>query len=101
MTGNFAAKDGLAEQLLGLQAQGRVKELVQCVKDWQLTHGSLLKFVPGDENDAYTSGVKASAVPVSLAPSPWPRRLFDDAARMQEHFNELYARLASDEAALE
>lgn len=84
----------------------KVRELVEQVKDYQITHGSLIKLVQAelhseDEDEATlessTRGGRARTVPMSLIPSSWPRRLFQEAVRLQQDFNELYLRLAADE----
>jgi glutathione synthase len=98
---NLRSKDGLAAQLLGVEAEWKIKELVQSVKDWQITHGSLLKVVSADEEKAVSTGARARGVPVSLVPTPWPRRLYEEAVGLQKDFNELYARLATNDAMLE
>ncbi|KIW01414.1 glutathione synthetase [Verruconis gallopava] len=101
MNANLVSKDRLGDKILGLENGARVEEIVRRVQDWQIIHGSLLKVVPADEDEASSAGAKAHAVPVSLVPSPWSRRCFDRAVALQDGFNELYARLASNEKGLE
>jgi hypothetical protein len=103
MKDNPQAEDGLGGEILDVESDGQsVKELVQAVKDWQITHGSLLKVVAGDKEDTAASiGANARGVPVSLMPTPWPRRLYEEAVSLQRDFNELYVRLAVNETMLE
>jgi glutathione synthase len=71
--------------------------LLQAVKDYQLIHGSLLKLVASEEEHS----VLARPVGVSIFPTQFPTRHFFRALELQQIFNELYARVASDEAWLE
>lgn len=64
------------------------------IRDYQITHGSLLKLVRDDEYD----GATARTVGVSALPTPLPRSAFDRAISLQSHFNELYVRAACDES---
>jgi glutathione synthase len=72
------------------------------VKDWTAEHGLLVrpsaKQVTADTNP---NNVLATNAPVSLFPSPFPRKLFEQAQSLQTVYNELYAAIASDEAFLE
>ncbi|KAK4621901.1 hypothetical protein CLAFUR4_07525 [Fulvia fulva] len=63
------------------------------VKDYQITHGSLLKMV-GYETE---STVTARPVNVSLIPTPLPSKGFQTAKDLQSIFNELYVKVANDE----
>jgi glutathione synthase len=71
----------------------QLDELIFNVKDWQLTHGSLLKIVDSDEE----SSVLAHSIGVSLFPTLFPRTLFDEALALQRIYNKLYAAVAEDE----
>ncbi|KAF2433426.1 glutathione synthase [Tothia fuscella] len=68
--------------------------LIEDTKDYQITHGSLLKVVNTntEENVALTR-----AIPVSLSPTRFSRHLFEEAKGLQKIFNRLYMRVASDE----
>lgn len=61
------------------------------VKDYQLTHGMLLKY------GADANSVSGVPVGVSLFPSPFPREKFDEARRLQVVFNRLYVAVSEDE----
>ncbi|KAF2458765.1 hypothetical protein BDY21DRAFT_257094, partial [Lineolata rhizophorae] len=84
--------------------------LVADIKDYQLTHGSLLKIVnpppaflsEEDEEDedeqeiASIGAVLSEPIGVSIFPTLFPRHLFEQALELQQSFNELYARVAAD-----
>lgn len=70
----------------------RVAHQVEEVQDYQLTHSNLLKAVhlrDGLVAPAWGTGV-------SLVPTPFPRRCFDEAWHLQPWMNELYIRAAAD-----
>lgn len=71
----------------------QLEDLLVNIKDYQLTHGSLLKLVKTDEEHT----VLSRPVGVSLFPSQFPRSLFNQALHIQRIFNELYVRVAEDE----
>ena len=66
--------------------------LVTEIKDYQLTNGSLLKLIEY-ENE---SSVPARPVSVSILPTPFTRKRYEEALELQHVFNELYMRVASD-----
>ncbi len=61
------------------------------VKDYQLTHGMLLKY----GSDA--NSVHGVPVGVSLFPGLFPRELFEEARALQTVYNRLYAAVSQDE----
>lgn len=67
--------------------------LVSEVKDYQITHGSLLKIVEY-ETDSF---VPARPVGTTLLPTPFPRAGYDEAVELQQAYCELYMRIASDD----
>lgn len=71
--------------------QQQLANLVFNIKDWQITHGMLLKYGPDVEN------VNAIPVGVSLLPSSFPERLFEEAQQLQPIYNRLYAAISEDE----
>jgi glutathione synthase len=79
-----------------LLSEKQLESLVENVHDYQLTHGSLLKIVNAELADLAFS----RPVPASLFPSRFPKKAFEDAVHIQGTFNELYARLATDEGYL-
>jgi glutathione synthetase len=78
-------------------AEQQLEALVENIKDYQIFHGSLLKVVRTKEKSA----LLARGIPVSLFPSKFPRNLFYEAIRLQRVFNDLYVKIANDEAFLE
>jgi len=70
-----------------------VEHLVSHIKDYQLTHGSLLKLVAFEE----PTTVSARPVMVSALPTSFPRQLFNEAVDLQRSMCELYMRAAADE----
>ena len=69
------------------------QSLIDNVKDWQITHGSLLKLVRTDEEHTILS----QPIGISLYPSLFPEKHFNHARSLQTLYNELYARVAQDE----
>jgi glutathione synthetase len=67
--------------------------LLSQIKDWQLTHGSVLKIVQSETENT----VLSYPVSVSVFPTLFPRRLFQQALDVQTTYNELYAAVAEDE----
>ncbi|KAF2173138.1 hypothetical protein M409DRAFT_17085 [Zasmidium cellare ATCC 36951] len=77
----------------------QVDRLVSEIHDYQITHGSLLKLVRLQEHG--NPSVPCRPVSVSLLPTAFPGRLFDDALALQQSFNELYVRASNDHQWLE
>lgn len=72
------------------------------VKNWTAENGLLVRpstVQVSKENNPH--GVLATNAPVSLFPSPFPRKLFKQAQSLQTVYNELYAAIASNEGFLE
>lgn len=67
------------------------------LKDYQITHGSLVKLVQHEEPNT----VPAVPIGVSILPTPFPRSRFHQALSLQQPYNKLYAFLSSDDAWLE
>ena len=72
--------------------------LVSTIKDWTIQNGLTVRppatFV---SQEAVSKGVLATNAPVTLFPSPFPRACFEEARAVQKVYNELYARISSDE----
>jgi hypothetical protein len=64
---------------------------------YALSHG-LTYLPPGQQPETPTAAIHA---PFTLLPSPFPRRLFEKARRLQRSYNILYARIAMDEEFLD
>ena len=65
---------------------------------YAISHG-LLYLPPAEHQPTIPSA--AIHAPVSLFPSPFPRKLFELALRLQNTFNVLYARIAMDDEFLD
>lgn len=77
-----------------------VSDLCTLAADFAFAHG--LAYRPAMQDSA--TSVDTSSVihaPFSLLPSPFPRKLFEEARRLQPICNELYARIAMDHEFLE
>ena len=73
-------------------SEEELKSLVAEIKDYQITHGSLIKAVRHEQPHT----VPAIPIGVSLFPTPFPRSSFLKACSLQVLFNKLYARVAED-----
>jgi len=71
--------------------QQQLANVVFNIKDWQITHGMLLKYGPDVEH------VNTVPVGVSLLPSSFPKRFFEEAQQLQPIYNRLYAAISEDE----
>lgn len=86
MKETIVSSDGIA------YTESRLLHIVSEIKDYQLTHGSLLKGVQYETE----SSVSARPVGTSILPTTYPRKVFNEALELQQTFNELYIRIASD-----
>ena len=72
--------------------------LLESIQDWSIQHGLAVRppasFVPTNIDPSRSLAVTA---PVTMFPSLFPRECFEEAKAIQTAFNELYARIASDE----
>ncbi|KAK5115026.1 hypothetical protein LTR62_001723 [Meristemomyces frigidus] len=66
--------------------------LISEVKDYQLTHGNLLKLVRFEE----PTRVPTTGVNISCQPTKFPTHFFDQAMALQQPMQELYLRALSD-----
>ena len=77
----------------------QLEYLAKTVKDWTIFNGLTVRPNPSFVNDETNPNhVLATNAPVTLYPSPFPRKCFEQAQRLQALYNELYAAIASDEA---
>ncbi|KAF4549383.1 Glutathione synthetase-like protein [Elsinoe fawcettii] len=76
----------------------QLQDIVTSAQDWSIAHGLAVRpahsFV-SESQDPNTS--LAVTAPITLFPSPFPRNCFNDALTIQKSYNELYARIASEE----
>jgi glutathione synthase len=71
------------------------------VKNWTVEHGLLVRPSTAQVfEESNPHGVLATNAPVSLFPSPFPRKLFEQAQHLQTVYNELYAAVSCNEAFL-
>ncbi|PLB48595.1 glutathione synthetase [Aspergillus steynii IBT 23096] len=75
-------------------SEERGLSLVSQILDWQINHGSLLKRIDSQSDHS----VLTYPLGVAVFPTLFPRRLFDHALHLQSIYNELYCRMAEDEA---
>ena len=92
---------GAKERLPNLQyppelSQEQAFSLISDIKDYQLTHGSLLKLVQSEQDNT----VLAHPVGISIFPTLFPSFLFEEALALQNVYNKLYAAVAEDEELL-
>ncbi|KAH6654564.1 hypothetical protein BKA67DRAFT_623803 [Truncatella angustata] len=74
------------------------ERLTEVVKDWSIAHGLTVRPPPNlVKAEADPSNILATAVPVTLFPSPFPKLCFDQGLHVQKAYNELYASISKDE----
>jgi hypothetical protein len=71
------------------------EHLITSLKDWSIAHGLAVR--PPPVFSADPTGALATTAPVTLFPSPFPRRCFEEAIAIQTAYNELYSAIARDE----
>lgn len=74
------------------------ERLTEVIKDWAVAHGLTVRPPPAViAAEADPAGILATAVPVTLFPSPFPDVCFNQAVAVQKAYNELYAAISQDE----
>ena len=74
------------------------ERLTDVIKDYAAAHGLIVRPPPALlPSEADPAGLLATAVPVTLFPSPFPRVCFDQAVAVQKAYNALYAAISQDE----
>ena len=69
--------------------------LTQAIKDWSLANGLAVRPPPAVLSpEADPAGITATSAPVTLFPSAFPEKCFQQAKSVQRTYNELYARLS-------
>jgi hypothetical protein len=72
--------------------------LLSNLKDWSIAHGLAVRPAPSFvESTRDPAGVLATTAPVTLFPSLFPRRSFEEGLAIQTAYNELYSAIARDE----
>lgn len=79
-------------------SEAQLQALTLLATTYALSHGLVYLPVAKSQPPAPTSTIHA---PLALFPSPFPRRLFHLAQRLQRIYNVLYARIATDESFLD
>ena len=83
-------------------SEERLDYLSFYVKNWTIQHGLTVRPSPSLISDEINPNhVLATNAPVTLFPSPFPKKCFEQARTLQPIYNELYASIASNEAWLE
>lgn len=72
-------------------------DLVSTIKDYQITHGSLIKLVWQEQK----STVPAQPVGAAIFPTQFPRHCFEEACDIQKLLNKLYVAVSEDDEWLE
>ncbi|KAJ4988721.1 glutathione synthetase [Stagonosporopsis vannaccii] len=68
------------------------------LKDWSIAHGLTVRPAPSFVQQSQDpSGVLATTAPVTVFPSLFPRKCFEDGLSIQKAYNELYSAIARDE----
>lgn len=76
----------------------QLEYLAQKVKDWTIFNGLTVRPNPSFiKDETNPNHVLATNAPVTLYPSPFPRKCFEQAQCLQKVYNELYAAIASAE----
>jgi hypothetical protein len=74
------------------------QNLLSNLKDWSIAHGLAVRpapsFVPSDLDPGLSL---ATTAPVTLFPSLFPKRCFEQSLSIQTAYNKLYSAIASDE----
>ncbi|KAK9779506.1 hypothetical protein AB5N19_12808 [Seiridium cardinale] len=74
------------------------ERLTEIVKDWSIAHGLTVRPPPTVvAAEADPGNILATAVPVTLFPSPFPKLCFDQGVHVQKAYNELYASISRNE----
>ncbi|KAJ4302882.1 Glutathione synthetase [Kalmusia sp. IMI 367209] len=72
--------------------------LLTNLKDWSIAHGLAVRPAPSFVQPSQDpAGVLATTAPVTLFPSLFPRKCFDEGLSIQTAYNELYSAIARDE----
>ncbi|PNS15361.1 Glutathione synthetase [Sphaceloma murrayae] len=77
----------------------QLRDVVVSAQDWSIAHGLAVRPATSFVAEAQDpSGSLAVTAPITLFPSPFPRECFKNALAIQQSYNELYARIAGEEA---
>jgi glutathione synthase len=83
-------------------SEEQLEYLTTFVKNWTIQHGLTVRPSPSlVSDDINPNHALATNAPVTLFPSPFPKKCFEQARSLQTVYNELYAAVASNETWLE
>ena len=71
--------------------------LALVIKDWAAANGLAIRPPPTVTSGVDPDGALTMHAPVTLFPSRFPRKCFEQATSVQRAYNELYARISRDE----
>jgi glutathione synthase len=82
-------------------SKAELDRLLDVVEDWTVVHGLTVRPPPTIlDPQSEHSRVLATSAPITLFPSLYPRQCFEEARKVQQPYNELYARVSQDETYL-
>jgi glutathione synthase len=82
-------------------ADGEAESLVVATKDFSIGNGLSIRPPPAVISlEADPTGITAINAPVTLFPSPFPKKCFEQARSVQKTYNRLYAAISRDEGFL-
>ncbi|KAF4585785.1 glutathione synthetase-like protein [Ophiocordyceps camponoti-floridani] len=87
----------MAQTLAPPLSDAERNSLARAVADWSIAHGLVVRPPPSLVTSEAAAETAAICAPVTLFPSPFPRRCFDQAKAVQKTYNELYASVSRDE----
>ena len=73
----------------------QLEALINDVLDWQYMHGSVLKVPPA------TGEIFSRPIGVTLRPTSFPKKFYEESLFLQLGFNKLYCAVANDDKWLE
>ncbi|KAG0734324.1 hypothetical protein G6F58_012381 [Rhizopus delemar] len=75
--------------------KGELNELLTVAIDWALAHGLIVR--PSLENTLFVNNPAVTHAPFALYPTPFPRKEFEKARRLQQPWNTLIHKMSQDD----
>ncbi|KAG1137260.1 hypothetical protein G6F37_010283 [Rhizopus arrhizus] len=75
--------------------KGELNELLTVAIDWALAHGLIVR--PSLENTLFVNSPAVTHAPFALYPTPFPRKEFEKARRLQQPWNTLIHKMSQDD----
>lgn len=72
-----------------------LNELLTVAIDWALAHGLIVR--PSFENTLFVNNPAVTHAPFALYPTPFPRKEFEKARRLQQPWNTLIHKMSQDD----